>query len=83
MSNCPYCGGELEKGIFRSRGGNFFQPDNRKVPAILTKSNLEKAGCIPLPPSPYGHSFSHVHWPAAYVCRSCKKIIIPYDESER
>ena len=35
---CPYCEKEMEKGLFMSRGANYFLPDGEKIPSL----NLEK-----------------------------------------
>ncbi|MGB4589635.1 MAG: PF20097 family protein [Clostridiaceae bacterium] len=71
---CPWCGKELEEGTFRSRGGNCFLPLHEKVPLTYLESSLEKRNAISLPPYP----LNSTSYPTAYVCRFCKKIIIPY-----
>jgi hypothetical protein len=77
---CPWCGGELENGTLRSNGSNFFLPDGEKACKVrfYTKGYIEKARAIALPPDPYGGLLEKPQWPKACVCRSCKKIIIPY-----
>lgn len=73
---CPYCGGNLEKGKLISRGGNFFLPDGEKTPTLFTKKSMNKSRAILLPPDIV--SDGDVQFPVGYVCRVCKKIIIPY-----
>lgn len=77
---CPYCNNEMEKGILRSGGSNFFLPDGEKVPLILRDGSLKKKNAIPLPPSPYDGLFEPVDWPIAFVCRTCKKMIVEIDD---
>lgn len=77
---CPYCNNEMEKGILKSNGSNCFLPDGAKVYGMLTDSSLKKKNAIPLPPSPYGGLFEPVEWPIAFVCRTCKKVIIEIDD---
>lgn len=72
--NCPFCGKEMVKGTFRSRGSNFFQPDGRKLPHWYTKKSMEKVGAVALPPDPRAGG-DH---PKAYLCNVCRKIVIEY-----
>ncbi|MGI6142128.1 MAG: PF20097 family protein [Caldicoprobacterales bacterium] len=72
---CPWCNEQLELGVFRSRGGNYFLPLGESVPITYSKSAMSKKRAIPLPPSSLSLP---PDWPEAYVCRRCKKIIIPY-----
>lgn len=74
---CPYCGNPLEEGTLRSRGGNFYLPKNESVPLLYSKREMTKKRAIHLPPD---FLSSAPQWPHAYVCRKCKKIIIPYEE---
>lgn len=76
MEMCPWCGHELEEGTFRSRGCNFFLPINKKLPLLYTAKSMAKKNAVPLPPSLVGDPV----WPTAFICRNCKKIIIPYEE---
>ena len=73
---CPYCGGALEKGELRSRGGCFFLPEGKRV-WLYAKKSMEKAGAVPLPPSPNSLSLEP-EWPEAYCCKHCRRIIISY-----
>lgn len=77
MTKCPYCSNELEKGSFRSRGGNYFLPDGEKNPAFFSEKAFKKCRAIPLPPDFI--SYGQPQYPLAYVCRNCKKIIISYE----
>ena len=74
---CPYCGNALESGIFESRGCNYFRPENQSRPRWYSLLAMERVGCIMLPPSPY-RLFPGDDMLKAYVCRQCRKIIIPY-----
>ena len=73
---CPYCGGDLEKGTLRSRGGNYFLPDGEKVPAWFGEKSMARKGAILLPPDPLA---ARPQWPEAFACRACKKIILSYE----
>lgn len=76
MNNCPYCGGELERGRIYKNGRLLFRPDGKRYPLWQTKSGCEKAGSILLAPVSFDND---KFTPVAYVCRSCKKLIMPYD----
>ncbi|MGM9641322.1 MAG: PF20097 family protein [Faecousia sp.] len=71
---CPRCGGVLEEGTFRSRGGNYFLPMNQTSPLLYAKPFMDKNNAIPLPPNPLP---LFPQWPLAYACRNCKLIVIP------
>ena len=75
---CPYCEKEMEKGLFMSRGANYFLPDGEKTPATNLEGSIRKRNGIPLPPDLF--AIGRPEWPQAYVCRSCKVIIMPYTE---
>lgn len=75
LKRCPWCRNELEEGIFRSRGGNYFQPINESAPWLYTKKLADKHKGIMLKPDPTSPT---VEFPKAYTCRNCKRIIIPY-----
>lgn len=77
VSSCPYCGGALEKGALRSRGGVFFLPENSKVPAFYTEGAMRKASAIPFPPFPLE---MQICFPDAYVCRTCRMVVMAYQE---
>ena len=76
---CPNCGGEIEKGTFRSRGGNFFLPEGEKTPLWFTEKSMAKRNAIYLPPYFYETLSITVEWPEAYACRNCKIVIFPYE----
>ena len=78
---CPWCGGELEPGTFRSGGGgNYFLPEGEKPTRMrfYTYDYIRRVNAIALPPDPYGGVFEKPEWPKAQACRNCKKIIISY-----
>lgn len=76
---CPWCGADMEAGTWRSRGCNYFQPDDQKPAHFFMKSQIEKHGGIMLTPSPYDLTLE-IDWPKGFVCRKCKKIVVPYEE---
>ena len=76
FQNCPYCGGTLEKGALRSRGGVYFLPENSKVPTFYTEKPLRKANAIPFPPFPLD---LEIRFPEAYVCRKCHVLVMEYE----
>ena len=78
FQNCPYCGGALEKGALRSRGGVYFLPENSKVPAYYTEGAMRKAGAVPFPPFPLD---TQIRFPEACVCRNCR-VLVMEDEGE-
>lgn len=76
---CPWCGEKLEKGSFRSKGGNYFLPEVEKMPLFFTSKYLKKVNAVFLPPDVWEF------WPRnpeAFLCRNCRKIIIPYEYEE-
>lgn len=77
---CPWCGRQLEAGTFESRGSNYFHPQNSPRPKWYTEKYMEKCKCIMLPPSPHNFSprLKEEDLLKAFLCRNCKKIIIPY-----
>lgn len=77
ITNCPYCGRELEPGTFRSRGANYFRPDNQRPPLWYTRKSLEACNCIMFPPDIF--LWGNKEHPVAYVCRHCKKMIVPFE----
>ena len=77
--NCPYCGIEMEKGTFHSRGMNSFWPDGER-PGWYSKKAMKKSRCIMLPPDPYRLSVLADERLYGYLCRRCKMIMIPYED---
>lgn len=72
---CPCCGYVMEKGQLRSRGGVFFLPEGEGLPLLYTNHEMNKHRCVYLPP--YMLSVPAVY-PTAYICRSCRKIVLDY-----
>lgn len=82
MQTCPYCGNVLEKGTFRSRGSNYFLPADEKAPICYIQKAMDKKRAIMLPPDPLEVRLPNdISWSEAYVCRICKIIIVPYEQS--
>ena len=65
---CPYCRGEMTKGYIQCRDGVYWTPDHAFVSAL---SGLKK-GAVSLKNDPEHPSNTAV----AYLCQSCKKVII-------
>lgn len=68
---CPWCGSPLEKGLLR--GGTYcFVRDGTESPLLYGyfKTQIEGEGYVAF--------FNWKKFPAAYACRSCRKIILPY-----
>lgn len=65
---CPYCQNEMTKGYIQCRDGVFWVSKQSLVAAL---SGLKK-GAVKLSNSPDAPSSVSV----AYLCRSCKKVII-------
>ena len=76
LSNCPYCGGLLEKGKLYSRGSMYFSPENSKIPSFYTERSMRKANAIPFPPFPLGVDRN---FPQSYVCRKCHVFLMEYE----
>jgi len=72
--NCPWCGSPLEQGTIKSRGSNYFLPDDEDMPLFYSISSVEKRRGVLLPPSPLDSTDKL----KAFICRNCKKIVIPY-----
>lgn len=73
---CGWCGGEMEQGYLASMNVHYI-PEGESPPLINTKKQMEKHNCIPLIPTP-GLCTLGKSSVVAYVCRTCKKIVIPY-----
>ena len=73
--NCPHCDEKMERGQLRSRGGVFFLPDGEGMPLLYTNREMSKHRCVYLPP--YMLSVP-AEYPIAYICRSCRKIVLEY-----
>lgn len=80
QKKCPACGGAMDKGAFISGGSNYFLPAGEKRLPLYNPYKIKKLGGIPLPPDPWGSGLK-VTFPAAWVCRNCRQITIPYDEN--
>lgn len=76
---CPFCQNPLEPGTFHSRGSNYYLPDGEKLPSLYSEEALKKRNAIALPPSPYSFEIKP-KVPAAFACRHCGYILIPYEE---
>ena len=72
---CPYCNNEMDKGELRSKGGVYFLPDGEKIPLLYTEREMKKRNAVYLPPYMTEHP---PVYPAAYICRSCSRIVIDY-----
>lgn len=72
---CPYCGGEMKKGLFHATGANklLWVPENVNLPAITfnTKKLIDKGAIYP--------KFKRVSsnaYVTAHCCEECKAIIL-------
>lgn len=74
---CPYCNNVMQKGKLMSKGGVFFLPDGEKRPLLYSKGEMEKHNAVYLPPH-IGDFFPE--YPTGYICRSCSKIVIEYED---
>jgi len=72
---CPMCGNEMEFGKLISRGGVFFLPDGEKLPKLYSEKELSRHSAISFPPYLLQAS---PEYPAAYICRACKKLIMDF-----
>lgn len=70
LSECPYCGKEMERGFIQCRDGVYW---TKKKQFIAALSSWGK-GCVSLA-NGAAISSSAVY---AYKCDSCKKVIIDY-----
>lgn len=75
MIVCPFCGGEMKKGLFHATGANklIWVPENVSLPAITfnTKKLADKGAYLP--------EFKRVSsnaYTKAYCCNDCKAILI-------
>lgn len=71
---CPFCNGEMENGMLRSKGGVYFLPDGEKTPLLYTEREMKKRNAVYLPP----YMTVPAEYPTAYLCRPCSKIVIDY-----
>ena len=76
---CPNCGKEMEAGVLNTLANwDYFLPQGAPKPKWLTTGGTEKRGGIvlqnlytsPKDAGPWGRP--------AWVCRSCKKIVMEY-----
>lgn len=74
---CPYCGNDMEIGKLRSKGGVFFLPDGERTPKLYTQKEMARHRAVSFPP--FVLDF-FPDYPNAYVCRSCKKLIMDFVE---
>lgn len=74
--HCGWCGEEMEQGYLASMNVHYI-PAGELTPLANTKKQMEKHNCIPLIPTP-GLSNLGKCSVIAYVCRTCKKIVVPY-----
>ncbi len=72
---CPYCGGEMKKGLFHATGANklIWVPDHVSLPAITfnTKKLVDKGAYLP--------EFKRVSsnaYMTAHCCNDCKAILL-------
>ena len=71
---CPYCGNEMEKGLIQSRDAIVWTKERHKIPLRRKRSD----GAVVLADFAF-FSGSAV---TAYLCRSCRKVVIdPTDGS--
>ncbi|MDD6045302.1 MAG: PF20097 family protein [Clostridia bacterium] len=68
---CPYCGKEMLHGYIQSRDGVFWTEEK----TLLSALSFFKRGATPLSNDPDLLSSAVV----AYMCRSCKKVVIDFD----
>ncbi|HIT33007.1 MAG TPA: hypothetical protein IAC31_00030 [Candidatus Faecousia intestinigallinarum] len=75
---CIWCGREMERGTLVNQCARaIFLPTGTSIPRFYTQKALDKRNCIPLTPlneAPHAPE----EFPTAYVCRNCRKIVIPY-----
>ena len=76
--NCPWCGQELEKGLFCDRVDSYFLPEGETPPQLWTKRILEKKHAVLLPPESFGAVWAQR--PTAFWCGACRKLLVDYSE---
>lgn len=76
--NCTQCGNEMQKGSLQTQGspGLFYMPHGEDIGEFPTKKKIESKGGIVLD-GPYLTRF-HKTSVDCYVCKSCRKIAVPY-----
>lgn len=76
--NCPYCGNEMAVGEVRNVQGSmiYWQPlTDELLKTRATKAAVEKHGGVVLVTGQ--RNFTEL--PKAYVCKACKKCILPFE----
>lgn len=74
---CVWCGGEMEQGRLCGRFGVYFRPEGEGTyPRFYSKKQMKKHRCISLIPNFEEGWLTDA--PIAYVCRTCKKIVVAY-----
>ena len=77
--NCPYCGKEMTLGDICARGGAgmYWMPQEQKLRFLVSNKVIEKHnGIVLVDVNTIGGVTK-----TAYVCASCKKMVIDFDSS--
>lgn len=70
---CPYCGGEMEKGLIESNHEINWKKRNRR--SFFGNADFHKDSVVLS-----GLSFIKGSAVVAYLCRKCQKVIIDYSD---
>ena len=73
---CPYCSGEMERGMIQARGGGglYWLPENAKISFLVSdKKILSKDGVLLVSTNEVGA----VNTPAE-ICKNCRKLVLEY-----
>ena len=73
---CIWCGGEMERGSLICHR-TFFLTAGETIPRFDTAGSVEKRNGFHLVPQNVV-PIKPEEFPTAYVCRNCRKIVIPY-----
>ncbi len=76
MNNCPYCGQEMEEGRLMASPKSYFLPLGEEKP--MSPFILKGTRAISLAP-PLLSSINQAN--PAFVCRSCKTLIMPFPKT--
>ena len=78
MVNCAHCGNEMEKGNLKTNGGPglFYMAYGKDYGEFPRIKKIESEGGVVLD-GPYLTRF-HKTSVNCYVCKSCRKIVVPY-----
>lgn len=76
----PYCNKDMEQGILRANGNIRWMPLGAKEPLTYSHEKYEKLKAVLFPPYWNDKKLITTEDTAAFICRSCKKMVVSFPE---